>query len=78
MHPVIQLLDKQCFLNNHVPVLVVQKIVKFFFFFLPLISHSNEIVLAHLTLTPCALFSAQQDHLGVLNYVIDCLNFMHI
>ena len=32
MHPVIQLLDKQCFLNNHVPVLVVQKIVKFFFF----------------------------------------------
>ena len=34
MHPVIQLLDKQCFLNNHVPVLVVQKIVKFFFFFM--------------------------------------------
>ena len=23
-------------------------------------------------------FSAQQDHLGVLNYVIDCVNFMHI
>ena len=23
-------------------------------------------------------FLAQQDHLGVLNYVIDCLNFMHI
>ena len=23
-------------------------------------------------------FFAQQDHLGVLNYVIDCLNFMHI
>ena len=24
------------------------------------------------------LFSAQQDHLGVLNYVIDCVKFMHI
>ena len=23
-------------------------------------------------------FFAQQDHLGVLNYVIDCLNFMNI
>ena len=23
-------------------------------------------------------FFAQQDHLGVLKYVIDCLNFMHI
>ena len=23
-------------------------------------------------------FSAQQDHMGVLNYVIDCLNFMNI
>ena len=23
-------------------------------------------------------FFAQQDHLGVLNYVIDCLNFMRI
>ena len=23
-------------------------------------------------------FFAQQDHLGILNYVIDCLNFMHI
>ena len=31
---------------------------------------------SRLTLTPCAPFkiSAQQDHLGVLNYVIDCLN----
>ena len=23
-------------------------------------------------------FFAQRDHLGVLNYVIDCLNFMHM
>ena len=23
-------------------------------------------------------FFAQQDHLGVLKYVVDCLNFMHI
>ena len=28
------------------------------------------------TLTPCASFFAQQDHLGALNYVIDCLNFI--
>ena len=32
--------------------------------------------------TPCTdtmrSFFAQQDHLGVLNYVIDCLHFMNI
>ena len=32
---------------------------------------------SRLTLTPCAFFFAQQDHLGVLNYVIDCLIFVH-
>ena len=32
MYLVMQLLDKQCFRNNHVPVLVVQKPVKFFSF----------------------------------------------
>ena len=28
--------------------------------------------------TDTMCFFAQQDHLGVLNYVIDCLNCMHI
>ena len=33
---------------------------------------------SYLALTPCAPFFAQQDHLGFLNYTIDCLSFMNI
>ena len=39
-------------------------------------SNGNNIV--DVLVTPCASFFAQQGHLGVLNYVVDCLNFMSI
>ena len=39
---------------------------------------THSLILCNATLRTMRSFFAQQDHLGVLNYVIDCPDFMNI